>query len=480
EADSSSSDDLDHAADTGVSLAGYESNSYGGGEYPGEAAEEDSFFNHPGKVVTASAGDDGYGVSYPASSPYVVAVGGTNLQKTATPRGWTERVWGTDADDGTGSGCSAYELKPSWQIDGLGCTKRTVADVAADADPDTGVAVYDSYDGAGGWQQVGGTSASSPMIAAVYALAGTPAAGSYPAWYPYAHRTELYDVSSGTDDFLGDCTEAYLCTGEVGYDGPTGLGTPDGIGAFQAAPKPAYKSPTATISSPASGQTFAVGQAVSTSFTCAEGAAGPGLASCDDSAGAVTATGGTGTLNTTAPGTYTYTVRATSHDGRSATASITYSVGAKPVPAAGISVKLSGAKRAAAGSKFVETLTVANAGPSTAIRLRSSMSVPGAVTIKNAAGGSKHGGALHWSSPSLPAGAKVRYRVTFKVGEHANTRVSIHGSASGAVADPDSSDNAAKATVQLHPVKHRHKHKHHKPKKHHHKRHGGGSGPQQG
>jgi hypothetical protein len=318
------------------------------------------------------------------------------------------------------------------------------------------------------------------MIGAVYALAGTPAAGSYPAWYPYAHRTELYDVSSGTDDFLGDCTEAYLCTGEVGYDGPTGLGTPDGIGAFQAAPKPAYKSPTATISSPASGQTFAVGQAVPTSFTCAEGAAGPGLASCDDSAGAVTATGGTGTLNTTAPGTYTYTVRATSHDGRSATASITYSVGAKPAPAAGISVKLSGAKRAAAGSKFVETLTVANAGPSTAIRLRSSMSVPGAVTIKNAAGGSKHGGALHWSSPSLPAGAKVRYRVTFKVGEHANTRVSIRGSASGAVADPDSSDNAAKATVQLHPVKHRHKHKHHKPKKHHHKRHGGGSGPQQG
>jgi subtilase family serine protease len=114
------------------------SNSYGGGEYSGETSDENTFFNHPGIAVTASSGDSGFGVSFPAASRFVTAVGGTSLRTAATSRGWSEAVW-----NGAGSGCSAFVSKPSWQTD-TGCARRTVADVSAVADPATGVAVFDS------------------------------------------------------------------------------------------------------------------------------------------------------------------------------------------------------------------------------------------------------------------------------------------------------------------------------------------------
>jgi hypothetical protein len=180
-------------------------------------------------AVTAAAGDSGYGVGYPAASPYVTSVGGTELVRdTAAARGWSETAWNSGSG-ATGSGCSAYEPKPSWQAD-PGCSRRTDNDVAADADPDTGAAIYDSYD-EGGWLEVGGTSESAPLVAATYALAGPPGAGSYPAEYPYQHTSALNDVTSGSD---GSCGGSYLCTAQAGYDGPTGWGTPDGTGAFQA------------------------------------------------------------------------------------------------------------------------------------------------------------------------------------------------------------------------------------------------------
>jgi hypothetical protein len=115
-----------------------------------------------------------------------------------------------------------------------------VADVSADADPGTGVLIYDTYDESG-WGIVGGTSVASPVIAATYALAGRPGAVDNPARYPYAHPRRLYDVTSGSD---GSCGGSYLCEGEPGYDGPTGLGTPDGTGAFKAADN------TVTVASP--------------------------------------------------------------------------------------------------------------------------------------------------------------------------------------------------------------------------------------
>lgn len=226
------------AVDTAVRMGAVAvSNSYGGAEDP-TILTADQHLNHPGVAITASSGDAGYGVSWPASSQYVTAVGGTTLKQASNPRGWTETTW-----SGAGSGCSQYEPKPSWQHD-TGCAKRTVADVSAVADPATGLGVYDTYNnctvaslcdlllslglakGLNGWAQVGGTSLSSPLIASVYALAGNSVtAGSY----PYAHPGALNDVTAGSN---GSCGGSYLCTAKAGYDGPTGLGTPNGTGGF--------------------------------------------------------------------------------------------------------------------------------------------------------------------------------------------------------------------------------------------------------
>jgi Ricin-type beta-trefoil lectin domain len=233
EADSPATDDLGTAVNTAVSLgADFVSNSYGGAESSSDTTTDTDYYDHPGVVITASAGDGGYGVEYPAASRYVTAVGGTSLTTSSNARGWTESVWGSTAGgEGSGSGCSADDPKPTWQTDS-GCAGRTNNDVAAVADPNTGVAIYDTYD-AGGWLEVGGTSVSSPIIASVYALAGTPASGTYPSSYIYAHTASLFDVTSGAD---GSCSPAYLCTAEAGYDGPTGWGTPDGTAAFTAGP----------------------------------------------------------------------------------------------------------------------------------------------------------------------------------------------------------------------------------------------------
>jgi hypothetical protein len=232
EAGSASITDLGTAVNTAVRLgADYVSNSYGAPESADDAAYDTAYYKHPGAAIVAAAGDSGYGVSYPAASQYVTSVGGTSLHAAANARGWTETAWGSSAGgEGTGSGCSAYDAKPAWQKD-TGCRNRTSNDVAAVADPRTGVAVYDTYD-QGGWLEVGGTSAASPIIASVFALAGTPAAGTYPSSYIYAHAASLYDVTSGAD---GTCSPAYLCTAQAGYDGPTGWGTPDGTAAFASA-----------------------------------------------------------------------------------------------------------------------------------------------------------------------------------------------------------------------------------------------------
>ncbi|MEU0190236.1 S53 family peptidase [Streptomyces afghaniensis] len=230
EAKSASMANLGTAVNEAVSLgATYVSNSYGGGESSSDATYDSAYFNHPGVAITVSAGDSGYGAEYPAASKYVTAVGGTRLTTSSTTRGWTESVWRTSSTEGTGSGCSAYDAKPAWQTD-TGCAKRMIADVSAVADPATGVSVYDTYGADGqGWATYGGTSASAPIIASVYALAGTPSAGSYPAKFPYANTAALNDVTSGTN---GTCATSYFCTARTGYDGPTGWGTPNGVGAF--------------------------------------------------------------------------------------------------------------------------------------------------------------------------------------------------------------------------------------------------------
>lgn len=325
EANSNSLADLGSAANTAARLPGVVavSNSYGGAEFSGETAD-DADYNHPGVAVTVSAGDSGYGVEYPAASPWVTAVGGTSLTPdNSVARHWTETVWGDGTEgtdgDGTGSGCSVYEPMPAWQesVSDPLCADRTVADVAANADPATGVWIYDSYS-LGGWEAGwGGTSEASPIIAATYALAGTPAPDTSPASYPYAHPAFLHNVPGGSN---GDCG-SYLCNGGTGYNGPTGMGTPDGLRSFMATDD------TVTVTSPGA-QSGTQGKAItplkisasdSRSFSLSYHASGLPAGLAISAAGTISGKPSKG-------GTVTVTVTATSATGASGSVSFTWAI----------------------------------------------------------------------------------------------------------------------------------------------------------
>jgi len=213
------------------------SNSYGGGEFSSETTL-DSSYAHAGVAVTASAGDSGYGVEYPAASPGVVGVGGTTLTNSSGV--WSETTW-----SGTGSGCSAYEPNPGWQPSTSLCSRRTVGDVSADADPHTGVAVYDTY-GEPGWLVVGGTSVASPIVASVFALAGNTsgmAAGSAASGLygglglrrvvsgANAHHCTTY-LCNAADSLTSYLTGGGANVSSTWYNGPTGNGTPQGTTGF--------------------------------------------------------------------------------------------------------------------------------------------------------------------------------------------------------------------------------------------------------
>ncbi len=285
EADSTEFAALEAAEEAAVQLGATEiSNSWAGPEcVAGECVSDSAAFNHPGTVITAAAGDDGYlnwleeprtaAANYPASSPHVVAVGGTRLLLTKAG-GWErESVWNDGGEsggikDGHGAGggaCSTQFTAPPWQQSvadwsSVGCVKkRAIADVSADADPYTGIAVYDSQGLGYGeeWGAIGGTSLASPLIAATYALAGGADGVSYPARTLYENAakspTSLHDVTEGsngecllpfdeptrstrctsTAEAKTSCSSELICRAAAGYDGPTGVGTPDGISAFQ-------------------------------------------------------------------------------------------------------------------------------------------------------------------------------------------------------------------------------------------------------
>jgi hypothetical protein len=246
EADDQTPDDLGTSVDTAVSLgATVVSNSYGFPEdsFPGLPAEE-PHYNHPGVLITASSGDSGFQVNYPATSDFTMAVGGTSLLPGAcaaagdsgapgsdsgfpgpdggfvglisqSGRSWCETGW-----SGAGSGCSDQFPKPAWQTD-TGCSMRSVSDVSAVADPNTGVAIFSSV--FGGWVVVGGTSVASPVVASIFAETGRSSVAPSFAWQ---NSFDFYDITSGTN---GICPVAYECNAGPGYDGPTGWGTPDGM-----------------------------------------------------------------------------------------------------------------------------------------------------------------------------------------------------------------------------------------------------------
>ncbi len=215
EANSNNTSDLETAEKEAVTLGAHViSNSWGGG------GADQSAFDSPGVVYLASAGDGGYGTQNPAQLPTVVAVGGTRLSKNGTA--YSETTW-----PDTGSGCAQGVTKPSWQHDS-GCTGRTMNDVSAVA---AGVAVYDTY-GSHGWGEVAGTSVSSPMVGGIFGLAGNAssqdAAKKFWSQSKKKYKKDLHDITTGNDGSCG----TYLCTAGPGYDGPTGWGTPNGLGAF--------------------------------------------------------------------------------------------------------------------------------------------------------------------------------------------------------------------------------------------------------
>ena len=202
-----------------IAHAKYVSNSWGGGEN-GFTRTFARVFNAPGVAITASTGDYGYkkAASWPAILPAVTAVGGTTMT-SVDPR--LESAW-----HGSGSGCSRIFPAPHYQQSlNTGCTKRAEADVAAVADPNTGVAVYDSYE-MRGWRVFGGTSVASPIVASVFALAGEATSNNNA--YVYAHAADLNNVTTGENGHCGPP----LCWAGIGWNGPTGLGSPNGIGAF--------------------------------------------------------------------------------------------------------------------------------------------------------------------------------------------------------------------------------------------------------
>lgn len=219
EGDTAGFDDLGQAVNTAASMGAVAiSNSYG---FDGEFSDEqqyDQYYDHAGIAVTVSSGDSGNVQSWPSTDPNVIAVGGTRLTADSSTRGWTETAWNS-----AGSGCSLYEPRPDYQAAiSTNCPNhKAAADISGDADPVSGLAVYNT-EGQSGWAQWGGTSLASPLVAAMYALAGKPTPGTYPVTYPYLHAADLNDVTAGTNGSCGNV----LCQAGPGWDGPTGLGTP--------------------------------------------------------------------------------------------------------------------------------------------------------------------------------------------------------------------------------------------------------------
>jgi hypothetical protein len=301
EADSTEYQEFESAENAAARLGANEiSNSWGGPECIEGlgCVQESAAFNQPGVVITVAAGDDGYrnwlieesqahSADFPASLPQVVAVGGTRLNPLGPGGEWTgESVWNDGGESGGvkdgygagGGGCSTQftaqpwqQAVPDWAHVGCG-SDRAVADVAADADPYSGVAVYDSSPECAtpyvegkkvkhvlpDWCTIGGTSLASPLVASTYALAGGAHGVRYPARTLYENAAKvpgsLHDITEGsngecklpfTDEEGGispctaseeaetSCSSQLKCLAGTGYDGPTGVGTPDGLAAFE-------------------------------------------------------------------------------------------------------------------------------------------------------------------------------------------------------------------------------------------------------
>lgn len=215
---------IDYATSHGAQVV---SNSWGGSEFSSENTY-DSHFQHTGVVYAASAGDSGAGAEWPAASPYVLSVGGTSLKTDSAGNYSSESAWSS-----SGGAKSAYEARPAYQNNWTSVvgSQRGIPDIAWDADPNTGVAVYDSTadQGQKGWFEVGGTSVGSPCWAALVALADQ---GRTAPLSNSDVMTQLYNIA-GTTGSSGYTTDYHDITSGsngnpavAGYDLVTGIGSP--------------------------------------------------------------------------------------------------------------------------------------------------------------------------------------------------------------------------------------------------------------
>ncbi|WP_166659124.1 putative Ig domain-containing protein [Labedaea rhizosphaerae] len=313
--------DLGEAVDSAVRLgAKFVSNSYADHE-SSIPSDSETHYNHPGVMIAAATGDNGTesgsSTEYPASSPEVVAVGGTTLTPSSNSRGFTETAWNKG-----GSGCSSKFGKPSYQNVTTSCSKRATSDISAEGDPNTGIVIYQN----GATSQWGGTSLATPIVAGIWALAGAPNSGDNAASYPYAHPGNFNDITSGSNGGCG----TVVCNAGTGWDGPTGLGTPNGTAGLL----PGGGNGSVTVQNPGD-QSSTVGQAVNLKITASGGTSPytfsakglPAGLSIDSSSGAISGT------PTTAGGPTAVTVTATDSAGKSGTATFNWTVTAVGQPA---------------------------------------------------------------------------------------------------------------------------------------------------
>jgi len=231
EANTASMSDIAAAEARALALGATEvSNSYGVAEKGLSTTQFNTLspvYARSGVAIVAGAGDSGYGAAFPADVNTVVAAAGTTLTIDTTTGAWvSEKVWNL-----TGSGCSKWASSFAWQTATSGWSKtkcgskRGIGDVAAPGDPNSGL--YVRFNGV--WYIIGGTSLSSPVIAGVYGLAANTQATTYPGSVPYANQASFHDIVKGSN---GSCGGTTMCTAATGYDGPSGLGTPNGLGGF--------------------------------------------------------------------------------------------------------------------------------------------------------------------------------------------------------------------------------------------------------
>lgn len=207
---------INTAVDLGARIVTNSWGAYGDGVWLDKDYKQ--YFRHPHHIILFASGDIGYGDAEP-NSRYLVMVGSTSLRAAQDKRGWTESVW-----DGSTSWCTQGNRAAKWMPQ-VGCSGRLMVDVSTVGDPATGVAVNVN----GVWHVEGGTSASSPFVAGVYALGGH-ASAIKASKSLYKNPDGFYDVTEGSD---GSCTPTIFCMAQKGYDAASGMGTPNGVSAFR-------------------------------------------------------------------------------------------------------------------------------------------------------------------------------------------------------------------------------------------------------